>query len=142
MEMSQKSKKELIKKTKERYLKSDKKTKSGILNELAANTNLHRKYLIDRLSARVNLSFVNPINRKRHEIYNANDIHYLKKIWTIFDYPCGQRLEPMIGEYVSILEKFKEIIFPDSIVIPNLGIATFTAITWYPLSSSLRYPWR
>ena len=42
MKMSLESKKELIKKVKARYLKSNKKEKSKILNELCINTELHK----------------------------------------------------------------------------------------------------
>ena len=126
MEMSQKSKKELIKKAKGRYLKSCKEAKGKILDELCANTSLHRKYLIERLSAGIDLNFVSPINRKRKEIYTANDIHYLKKIWTIFDYPCGQRLEPMMREYIAVLENFKELTIPNSIKEKLLKIKSAT----------------
>lgn len=126
MEMSQKSKKELIKKAKGRYLKAERGEKSKILDELCANTGLHRKYLIERLSAKVDLNYVNPINRKRHETYDANVVHYLKKIWTIFDYPCGQRFQPMIPEYISVLERFKELIIPDSVKKKLLTIKSAT----------------
>lgn len=126
MKMSQESKKELVQKVKERYLKSNKDAKSKILNELEANTNLHRKYLVNRLSTKTNLSYANPINRKRKETYDANDIFHLKKIWEIFDYPCGQRLEPMISEYIKVLEKFKEISFSDSVKEKLLRIKSAT----------------
>lgn len=126
MEMSQQAKKELIKKVKSRYLKSTKEAKHKILDELCINTNLHRKYLIERLSARINLNYTNPINKKIREIYDANVIHYLKKIWTIFDYPCGQRLEPMMEEYISVLEKFKELIIPNSVKEKLLKIKSAT----------------
>jgi hypothetical protein len=43
--------------------------------------------------------------KSRKETYDANAIFYLKKIWTIFDYPYGQRLQPMLAEYISILQK-------------------------------------
>lgn len=126
MEMSQKSKKELIKKAKGRYLRSTKESKGKILDELCANTNLHRKYLIERLSAKIDLNYANPINQKRKETYDANDVFYLKKIWEIFDYPCGQRLEPMIPEYIATLEKFREIVLPDSVKIKLLKIKSAT----------------
>lgn len=113
--MSQASKKELMKKAKQRYLKAAKEEKSTILNELQANTSLHRKYLINRLSAKTDLSYKDPINRKRHETYDMHVIYYLKNIWTIFDYPCGQRLAPMMGEYIRVLEKFKELVIPDGV---------------------------
>lgn len=113
--MSQTSKRESVQKAKERYLKADKKDKGVILDELEANTNLHRKYLVNRLSTKTDLSYKEPINRKRHETYDANVIYHLKKIWAIFDYPCGQRLQPMMNEYISVLEKFKELIIPDGV---------------------------
>lgn len=124
--MSQTSKKELVKKAKERYLKADKKDKGAILDELEANTNLHRKYLVNRLATKTDLDYKEPINRKRHETYDANVIHYLKKIWAIFDYPCGQRLQPMMSEYISVLEKFKELIIPDGVKEKLLKIKSAT----------------
>lgn len=114
MKMSLKSRKELVKKAKGRYLQSDKEEKSKILDELAENTGLGRNYLVQILSAKIDLDYVSPVNRKRRETYDANVVHYLKKIWTIFDYPCGQRLEPMLPEYVAVLERFKEVIIPKS----------------------------
>lgn len=126
MKMSLKSRKELVKKAKGRYLKTDKPQKTKILDELFQNTGLNRNYLIQILSAKIDLDFINPINRKRRETYDANVIHYLKKIWAIFDYPCGQRLEPMIPEYISVLEKFKELTIPDSIKKKLLKIKSAT----------------
>lgn len=124
--MSLKSRKELVKKAKGRYLKSGKIQKTKILDELFQNTGLSRNYLTQILSAKIDLDYVNPINRKRRETYNGNDIHYLKKIWTIFDYPCGQRLEPMLPEYISILENFKELIVPDLAKVKLLKIKSAT----------------
>ena len=115
MKMSLTSRKELVKKAKGRYLQAAKPEKTIILDELFENTGLNRNYLVQMLSAKVDLGFVSPINRKRRETYNANDIFYLTKVWKIFDYPCGQRLAPMLPEYISVLERFKELIFPDSV---------------------------
>jgi hypothetical protein len=126
MKMSLKSRKELVKKAKSRYLKTTKSDKSVILDELFQNTELNRNYLIQLLSAKTDLDFVNPINRKRKETYNADVVHYLKKIWSAFDYPCGQRLEPMMSEYISVLERFKEIILPDSVKEKLLKIKSAT----------------
>jgi len=64
MKMSLQLKKELIKKVKDRYLISDKLNKGNILNELGANTEMNRKYLTGRLSPKIDLDFVNLINRK------------------------------------------------------------------------------
>lgn len=126
MKMSLKSRKELVKKAKGRYLKATKPEKVLILDELSQNTGLARNYLIQILSAKVDLDYINPINRKRRVSYDANVVHYLKKIWTIFDYPCGQRLAPMMSEYISVLEKFKEVIIPDSVKEKVLKIKSAT----------------
>lgn len=126
MKMSLTSRKELVKETKGRYLQAERSEKTIILNELFENTGLNRNYLVQMLSAKTDLDYVNPINRKRRETYDANVIHYLKKIWTIFDYPCGQRLAPMLPEYISVLEKFKELVVSDSVKEKLLKIKSAT----------------
>lgn len=115
MKMSLPTRKELVSTTKERYLKADKREKGVILNELSLATGMHRKYLVSLLSAKKDLSYHPPINRKKHEKYGMDVVVYLKRIWKIFDYPCGQRLKPMLMEYVRVLEKYKEIHIPDSV---------------------------
>lgn len=126
MKMSLTSRKELIKKAKGRYLQAERSEKTIILDELFENTGLNRNYLVQMLSAKTDLDYVNPINQRRRETYDANVIHYLKKIWTIFDYPCGQRLAPMLPEYTSVLEKFKELIIPVSVKEKLLKIKSAT----------------
>lgn len=124
--MSLPTRKELIKRAKGRYLKSSKQDKSKILSELVINTRLNREYLTNRLSPKVDLDYVNPLNRKRHEKYGMDVVFYLKRIWEIFDYPCGQRLAPMMEEYVTVLEKWKEVSFPESIREKLLQISSST----------------
>lgn len=126
MKMSLQSRKELIKKAKGRYLKADKSQKVVILDELSENTGLNRNYLTQILSAKVDLTYTNPINRKRRETYDAKDIFYLTKIWKIFDYPCGQRLEPMLPEYIEVLGRFSEIIVPEPVKEKLLKIKSAT----------------
>ena len=126
MKMSYQSKKELIKKVKGRYLKSSKKEKSEILNELSINTELNRKYLIHLLSPKTDLNYVNPINRKRREKYDGYVIAKLKEIWEIFDYPCGQNLSPMMKEYIEVLEKFKEMSFSSEMKEKLISISSST----------------
>jgi len=111
MKMSLESRKELIKEAKGRYLESNKIKKGEILDELYENTGLNRKYLINRLSPKIDLTFKDPINRKRKEKYDGYIIAKLEKIWEIFDYPCGQNLAPMIPEYIEVLEKWNEMTF-------------------------------
>jgi len=96
------------------------------LDELCVNIGLKRKYLINRLSAKTDLDYSNPINRKRTEKYGMDVVYYLKKIWEIFDYPCGQRLAPMMKEYITVLEKWKELSFPRDVKEKLLRISSST----------------
>lgn len=124
--MSFTSKKELIAKTKERYLGAKRQEKSILLDELVANTEMHRKYLVSLLSPKKDLSYISPINRKRRQQYGSDVVLYLKKIWKIFDYPCGQRLKPMLMEYVRVLEKCGELIVPISVKKKFMTISSST----------------
>ena len=124
--MSLPTRTELIKKIKGRYLRSSKQEKGNILDELCVNIGLKRKYLINRLSAKTDLDYSNPINRKRTEKYGMDVVYYLKKIWEIFDYPCGQRLAPMMKEYITVLEKWKELSFPRDVKEKLLRISSST----------------
>jgi len=126
MKMSLPTRTELIKKIKGRYLRSSKQEKGNILDELCVNIGLKRKYLINRLSAKTDLDYSNPINRKRTEKYGMDVVYYLKKIWEIFDYPCGQRLAPMMKEYITVLEKWKELSFPRDVKEKLLRISSST----------------
>lgn len=126
MQMSLQSKKELVKKVKGRYLKANKIIKGSILDELCVNTELHRNYLIQILSAKIDLNYLNPINRKRREQYDGYVIAKLKKIWKIFDYPCGQNLAPMLTEYIEVLERFEEMKFSSEIKEKLLTISSAT----------------
>lgn len=126
MKMSLKSRKELIEKVKGRYLKSNKKEKVKILDELVENTELNRNYLHQVLSPKIDLDYVNPINRKKRERYGPEVIAKLKKIWETFDYPCGQNLAPMLEEYIEVLERFKEMSFNTDIREKLLTISSST----------------
>lgn len=109
MKMSKLSRKELVRSTKRRYLKSNKKEKKKILDELEENSGMHRKHLISLLSPKKDLDASLVINRRRRETYTGAVIVALKKIWELFDYPCGTRLKPMLPEYISVLVKWQEI---------------------------------
>lgn len=107
--MSKNAKRELVKKVKQRYLHSSKIEKTHILTELCINTGYKRKYALSLLSARKSLEKIQNLTRKSRWSYTEDDIGTLRKIWRIFDYPCGQRLAPMLKEYIRVLEKWNEI---------------------------------
>lgn len=114
--MTTMGKKELIKATKGRYLKASKKEKSRILDEFCANSGLVRKYAIKILSAKCDYHRVERDGRKgRIKKYGHDFMMVVIKIWDVLDYPCGQRLKPVLSEMYSTLARFKEISFNEAI---------------------------
>lgn len=97
--MTTMTKKELVKTTKTRYLKAEKKEKTKILDELCANAGWNRKYSIRILGAGYEYQRVECVGRKRKTpIYGSETLLPAIKIWEMLDYPCGQRLQPVLKE--------------------------------------------
>ena len=82
-----------------------KKDKSQILNEYCRHTGQLRKHGIRNIH-RTNLR---PKQRKkRKEKYDGQVEVALFKIWESFDYPCGQRLKPLLQIDVDRLGRLGE----------------------------------
>lgn len=95
----------------ERYWKAGaKKEKSQIIDEYCANTGHARKYAIRKLRAR---TAEQKPRKKRKPVYNGEVIAGLAKIWEVFDYPCGQRLKPLIERETDRLQAMGELIMGD-----------------------------
>lgn len=114
--MTSMSKKELISAVKSRYLKSDKRGKSQILDEFCMNTGYARKYAIAILAAGYDHNKVARVGRKRRKNKYGQDIMAtVVKIWELLDFPCGQRLKPALPEIYSVLIRCQEIAFDETI---------------------------
>ena len=105
------SRNEYLKVIREKYFKArSKKERSQILNEYCSNIGQSRKHVIRK----IHRAEIRPKQRKkRKEIYNGQVKAALAKIWEIFDYPCGQRLKPLLETEVDRLSEFGEIEIPD-----------------------------
>jgi hypothetical protein len=117
--MSMPSRLEYIKTAKQRYLKAPHEEKSTILDELCANTGYNRKYAIRQLSAKIALLQPTGFQRKKRKscTYSNEDIYWLAKVWEVLDYPCGQRLAPVLAQTLAVLISFHELDgIPDSTV--------------------------
>ena len=87
----------------EEYLRGNKKQKSRLLNEARKRTRLNRKVLIRKLS-RVPASRPDkPRRRMRGTRYGVELKAPLAKVWELFDFPCGQRLAPILREQMERL---------------------------------------
>lgn len=96
----------------EKYFKANKKEKGKILNEYCQNTDQDRKYAIKKFGYKVKSK---ETRKQRKEYYDNYVKASLVECWGIFDYPCGQRLEPLLKEEVDSLRKLKELACSDTV---------------------------
>jgi hypothetical protein len=106
--MNMQARKEYSKVVRERYWKAHyKKERSQILDEYCANTGHARKYAIRKLRARQNPG--QKPRKRRKPVYDGEVIAALAQVWEIFDYPCGQRLKPLMERETDRLRAFGEL---------------------------------
>lgn len=107
-----------------RYRQAPKKEKIMILDEFCLNTGYHRKHASRILNAPLDLR--PKVRVGKAETYTNEHIYYLKKIWDILDYPCGQRLKPMLSEMIRVLARCQELVVPESIAEQLVKISSAT----------------
>ena len=112
--MDMHSRNQYLKVLQERYfMAKTKKEKSSLLNEYCTNTRQNRKYVIRKIKSHIPSS-----PRKRggkEEVYTGLIKEALVKVWKIFDYPCGQRLEPILKKQVDNLRDWGELLISDEV---------------------------
>lgn len=114
--MDVRSRCQYLKVLRERYLKTkSKKEKGEILDEYCENTHQNRKYVIRLIQPRVNLE-PKP-RKKRKAIYDGEVVASLVKIWKVFDYPCGQRLAPLLKQETDRLRRLDELSCSDNVAL-------------------------
>lgn len=87
-----------------------KKEKTKILDEYCELTNMNRKYVINKIRKGKLWPDTTKIKqRKRKVTYDAYFVEVLIKCWEIFEYPCGQRLAPLLKDETDKLIKLGEI---------------------------------
>ncbi len=112
--MDLRTRKEYTAVVKERYWKArSKKEKSLILDEYCANTGQARKYAIRKLGSREEPD--SGPRRRRPAVYDGQVTAALARTWEIFDYPCGQRLKPLLESQTERLRQFGELPISDEV---------------------------
>lgn len=86
----------------EEYLRGNKKQKTRLLNEARKRTKLNRKVLIRKLT-RIPAGAAKPKRRARATTYGVELRTPLIHVWELFDFPCGQRLAPVLREQTERL---------------------------------------
>ena len=107
-----------------RYLKTDRKGRTSLLDEYCLNTGQNRKYVIRKIHQ---MAFREPKPRKkraRHYGYEVQEA--LWRIWKIFDGPCGQRLHPLLETEAARLRDLGELRVSDKTYKKLLSISSAT----------------
>jgi hypothetical protein len=86
----------------EEYRWASKKQKKRLLDEAVKRTQLARKVVVRKLSHPAQLMPAVQ-TRPRQPRYDAAVRSALAELWELFDYPCGQRLAPLLREQVPRL---------------------------------------
>ena len=112
--MDMHSRNEYLKVIKENYFKAKtRKEKTELLDEYCRNTGQSRKYIIWKIHQ---IAIKAKQRKRRKERYNAEVKAILAKVWEIFDYPCGQRLKPLLEVEIERLREPGEIGAPDETI--------------------------
>jgi hypothetical protein len=106
--MDTNSKQQYMETLRGKYFKASKKGRGRILDEYCESSKEERKYAIKKFNNKIKLK--KPEERKkRKEYYDGFVKSALAEVWSIFDKPCGQRLEPLIKDEIDRLVRLKEI---------------------------------
>ena len=90
------------------YLIKSKKEKTKLLDEFCKTTGQNRNYVIRKIRNGSYLK-VGQKERKRKVKYGGSIKTALIVCWRLFDYPCGQRLEPLLKTEVDRLRTLGEL---------------------------------
>jgi len=110
--MDMKSRTQYLRVLQEKYFKASKKEKGKIVDEYCRNTGQNRKYVIRKINSEIPEQ---KVRRRRRWIYDGEVIVALVRVWEIFDFPCGQRLAPLLKEMVPRLRALGELRCSDEV---------------------------
>jgi len=102
------SREQYLEEVRKEYVRAGKQQRSQLLDEARRRTRLNRKYLIRILNGPKSAA-KQPAGRTRGRSYGVAVQSALVEVWEIFDYPCGQRLEPALKQEVERLRKLGEL---------------------------------
>jgi hypothetical protein len=122
--MDMHSRNQYLKVLQTKYQLTSKKGKSKILDEYCQNTGQSRKYVIQKINSRYLLKKTG--KRGRKQIYDGYVIAALVEVWKIFDYPCGDRLEPLLKTEVERLRAINELKISDEVAAKLKKISSAT----------------
>ena len=115
MRLSLKTRKEYLKNVRDRYVKTKSKPeKSQILDEVVEVMGYHRKHAIQVLNGKTTLFSSTPRLRNRPLKY-LEAMPVVQKVWEALDYPCAERLKPVLLSTAEHLAAHKELSLNETI---------------------------
>jgi hypothetical protein len=106
--MDMRSREQYLESVRQEYRQASRKEKTRLLNEARRRTRLNRKVLIGKLAHPAPVK-KDRRRRPRGASYGPEVVTALIKVWEVFDYPCGQRLVPVLRSEVERLRKQREL---------------------------------
>ena len=107
-----------------RYLKTDRKGKTSLLDEYCLDTWQNRKYVIRKIRK---IAFGDSKPRKKRAVIYGHEVQEaLWRVWKVFDGPCGQRLHPLLETEVARLRDLGELRVSDKTYRKLLSISSAT----------------
>jgi hypothetical protein len=104
VKMSLQSRRDYLRVQQEQYLrKISREKKSDIVNEVVRITGFHRKYAIQVLNKTIPLA-AKKSSRIRQPLY-TEALPSIRVVWESLDYPCPERLHPVLCETADLLCK-------------------------------------
>ena len=116
---------EYLRDLREEYHLARKKQKTELLDEAGKRSGLSRKVLIRKLRDPARLVTKRRTQPRRRR-YDAAVRSALAELWELFDYPCGQRLAPLLREQVPRLRARGEWFCPEEVAAKLLTISPKT----------------
>jgi hypothetical protein len=110
--MDMQARNQYLKQVRGEYIRADKQEKGRLLDEAEKRTGLARKYLIRKLGA---VELAPKVVRQRRPIYGSRVKTALARVWEIYDYPCGQRLAPVLRRQLTKLRALGELHCSDQV---------------------------
>lgn len=114
MNMSSNSRREYLNTMRQRYQQTSTRTeRTEIINEAVKVLDYHRKYIITALNQLPVKA--RPIFRRQRPLKYLEAMFVIELVWEALDYPCAERLHPMLLPTAEILERHDEILLTEEI---------------------------
>jgi hypothetical protein len=109
------ARKQYLKEVRKEYQRADQSRRGQLLDEAQKRTGMNRKYLIRVLGRTPRPRGLRRGKRGRPSAYGAAMVTALVEVWEMFDYPCGQRLAPILRREVERLRRLNELRCSDEV---------------------------